>query len=69
MCCRIAMAKTTGILYNHRNVAQISAMPHCGFNADFHGNANDGKCGNAAIAQRDVQWRAFKLLLLHDIQD
>ena len=54
------MAKTTGILNNHRNVPQISAMPHCRFNADFHGNTNDGKSINPAIAQRDVQWRAFK---------
>ena len=48
------------VLDNRWYVAEISAMPHCRFNTDFHGNADDRKCVNAAIAQRDVKRCAFK---------
>jgi len=46
------MAETTGIFDNHGDVTKISTMPHCRFNTDFHGDADDGKRINAAIAQR-----------------
>src|ERR1700687_2288918 len=54
------MSEATSVFDNHWNVTKISAMPHRGFNADFHGNANDGKGINATIAQREVKRRAFE---------
>src|SRR5437016_13229450 len=54
------MAGTTGIFDNHGYVTKISTMPHCRFNTDFHGDADDGKRINAAIAQRDVQRCPFE---------
>src|SRR5438477_5633912 len=54
------MTETAGVFNNHRDVTKIRALPYRRFNADFHSDANDGKSIDAAIAQRDVQWRAFK---------
>src|ERR1700730_10000397 len=54
------MTEATSVFDNHWNVTKISGMPHRGFNADFHGNANDGKGINATIAQRQVKQRAFE---------
>src|SRR5437870_13570056 len=54
------MTETAGVFNNHRDVTKIIALPYRMFNADVHSYANDGKSIDAAIAQRDVQWRAFK---------
>jgi len=54
------MTESTGVLDNHWNVAQISAMPYCRFNTDFHGDAHDGKGIYAAIPERDVKRRTFE---------
>jgi hypothetical protein len=53
--CRIAMAETGWVLDNRWYVAEISAVPHCRFNTNFHDNTDDRKCVNTAIAQRDVK--------------
>ena len=37
-----------------------AAVPRCGFNADFHGDAHNGERVNPTIAERDVQRSAFK---------
>src|SRR5437764_6274168 len=54
------MAETTGIFDDHCNVTKVRAVPHCWFNPDFHRDADNHKCINAAIAQRNVERRAFK---------
>src|SRR5438270_1602555 len=54
------MTETTRVLDNHWDVTKVRAVPHCRFNTDFHGDANNGKCIYAAITQRDVKWRAFE---------
>ena len=54
------MTESTCIFDNHWNVTKISAMAHRGFNTDFHGDADDGKCKDTAIAQGHIQRRAFK---------
>src|SRR5580692_2625761 len=56
----IAMPEAAGVFNHNRNVTKIGAMPYRWFNADFHGDADDGKGIDAAVAQRDVQGRAFK---------
>ena len=47
---RIAMAETTSVLNNHRNVTQIGTMSNGGFNSNFHRASDDGKCDDATIA-------------------
>src|SRR6266852_837148 len=54
------MTVTASIFDDHWNVTKISALPHRRFNPDFHGNADDGKGIDAAIAQREVEGRALK---------
>src|SRR5216684_636537 len=54
------MTETTGVSDNDGNVTKISPMSHRRFNSDFHGDADDGKGINAAIAQRDVKGCPFE---------
>src|SRR5580692_12292955 len=54
------MTETAGVFNNHRDVAEIGALPHRRFNSDFHGDADNGKGVDAAIPQRDVKRRTFE---------
>src|ERR1700728_4123834 len=54
------MTEPAGVFNNHWDVTEIGALPYRRFNADFHGDAHDGKCVNATIPQRDVKRRTFE---------
>lgn len=54
------MTKAAGVLHNYWDVAKISAVPDRGLDSDFHCDADDSKSIDTAIAQRNVQRRAFK---------
>src|SRR6266852_7502421 len=54
------MTETTSVLNYNWNVTQIGTMSNCGFNSNFHGDTDDCKRDDAAIAQRNVQGSAFK---------
>src|SRR5260370_7380314 len=56
----MAMTEDASVFDDHGDVTKISALPHSGFNPDFHGNANNGKGIDAAVPQRDVQWCTLK---------
>src|SRR5215470_8905189 len=45
---------------NDRDVTEIRRVSHCGLNAHFECDANNHECGDAAVAQRDVERRAFE---------
>src|SRR5438094_10628867 len=54
------MTETAGVFNNHRDVTKIRALPYRRFNADFHGDADNGKGIDAAIPQRDVKRGTFE---------
>src|SRR3977135_4747873 len=54
------MTETAGVFNNHWDVTKIRALTYRGFNADFHGDADDGKGVDAAIPQGNVQRRTFE---------
>ena len=58
--CRIAMTVAAGVFDDHGDVTEIGALAHGGFDADFHGDADDGEGEDAAIAQCHIQRRAFE---------
>ena len=57
---RCAVPEATSVRDDNRNVTKINSVPHRGFDANFHGDADDTKAINAAIAQGDVQRCAFE---------
>ena len=47
---RVLVAGATGVCNQYRNVTQIGAVSHCGFNPDFRGDTHNGKRVDARFA-------------------
>jgi hypothetical protein len=54
------MTGSTCVRDNNGDVTQIRTMPDGRLNPDLGCHANDYKCVDPAVAQSDVQGRAFK---------